>query len=82
MLNKSSLTFSLPLPLPTPQEIPELYNYMSHQIIDVSTIMNLSGKWKPDVLVGKPDQQGGSHRAMSDVVHSIETLKYFKAKLW
>jgi len=64
------------------KEIPELYNYMSHQIIDVSTIMNLSGKWKPDVLIGKPDQQGGSHRAMSDVVHSIETLKYFKAKLW
>ncbi|GMH82743.1 hypothetical protein TL16_g09365 [Triparma laevis f. inornata] len=64
------------------KEIPEVYAHMSHQIIDVSTIINLSGKWKPEVLIGKPDQQGGNHRAMSDVVYSIETLKFFKGKLW
>lgn len=64
------------------KEIPSLYSYMSHQIIDVSTIMNLSGKWKPSALIGRPDQQGASHRAMSDVVHSIETLKFFKKNLW
>ena len=64
------------------KEIPALYSYMSHQIIDVSTIMNLSGKWKPDVMIGRPEQQGGSHRAMSDVIYSIETLKFFKKNLW
>jgi oligoribonuclease len=64
------------------KEIPALYNYMSHQIIDVSTIMNLSGKWKPAALIGKPDQQKGNHRAMYDVVHSIETLKHLKQQLW
>ena len=64
------------------REIPALYGYMSHQIIDVSTVLNLSGKWKPSALIGRPDQEGGAHRAMSDVVHSIETLKFFKQHLW
>ena len=57
-------------------EIPELYKWMSHQIIDVSTILNLAKKWTPLKLTGKPENMNGNHRAMSDVIHSIETLKF------
>ena len=59
------------------RDIPELYTHMSHQIIDVSTILQLAAKWQPAKLYGKPQGNNG-HRAMADVFHSIETLKFLK----
>lgn len=64
------------------REMPEAYAHMSHQIIDVSTVVGLTSRWSPGDLVGRPEQTGKGHRAMSDVEHSIETLKFFKEGLW
>ena len=64
------------------REIPEAYAYMSHQIVDVSTVIGLTSRWSPEGLVGRPGQEGYGHRAMSDVEHSIETLRFFKEGLW
>lgn len=58
------------------REIPAVYNYLSHQIVDVSTILQLASRWQPAKLIGKPKAPEGNHRAMVDVVHSIETLKF------
>lgn len=60
------------------KEIKELYMYLSHQILDVSSILQCGSKWAPLKLIGKPENTSG-HRAMSDVVHSIETLKFLRA---
>lgn len=65
------------------REMPEIYDYMSHQIIDVSTLLTLSSKWVPTKLLGRPGNvAGGAHRAMSDVLYSIETLKFCKQEFF
>jgi oligoribonuclease len=64
------------------ERIPAVYAHMSHQIIDVSTVLNLLSRWLPSVLNGLWSQGGGdnghktAHRAMEDIERSISTLKY------
>lgn len=65
------------------REMPEIYDYMSHQIIDVSTILTLSSKWIPTKLIGRPNNTAGSaHRAMADVLYSIETLRFCRGQFF
>ena len=64
------------------REIPLLYAHMSHQIIDVSTILQVAGKWQAEKLYDKPTQDGSGHRAMDDVLHSIVALKFLKERFF
>jgi oligoribonuclease len=62
--------------------MPEVVDWMSHRCIDVSTILNLASKWYPQKLIGKPSSGSLAHRAMPDVEHSIETLKFLKNEIF
>ena len=56
--------------------MPTVYEYMSHQIIDVSTVMTFINMNDPSQLIKRPRIVGMAHRAMADVEYSIQTLKY------
>lgn len=65
------------------REMPELYKHVSHQIIDVSSVMALGYSWATVKMEGRPRQEEGgtrgAHRAIGDVDFSIETLKFLRA---
>lgn len=62
--------------------MPAIYEHMSHQIIDVSTVLGLCARWNPKVLSGlwnentKDENTNTAHRAMYDVERSISALQY------
>eukprot|EP00732_Lithocolla_globosa_P005932 Lithocolla_globosa_v1_NODE_6506_length_1076_cov_5.807052.p1 type:complete len:318 gc:universal NODE_6506_length_1076_cov_5.807052:99-1052(+) len=64
----------------------KIYDFFSHQIIDVSTISGLMERWSPqlrqplqDTLYKKEEgQKTRQHRAMDDITRSIEMLKFYK----
>lgn len=62
------------------RQMPMVYNYMSHQILDISTILNAATIWAPSSeLSDRPSYRGGvGHRAMRDVLHSLADLKFLK----
>ena len=44
--------------------------------IDVSTIKELTKRWYPEVASGVVKKAG--HRALDDIVESIEELRYYR----
>jgi oligoribonuclease len=44
--------------------------------IDVSTIKELTKRWYPTIASGVVKKAG--HRALDDIIESIEELKYYK----
>ncbi len=58
--------------------MPTLDSYLHYRIIDVSSIKELVRRWAPDVLdqVEKSD----SHRALQDIMESIEELRLYRRK--
>ncbi len=55
--------------------MPELSAFLHYRNIDVSTIKELVLRWYDDVNVPK---KGASHRAMDDILESIEELRYYR----
>ncbi|MCW8106920.1 oligoribonuclease [Alteromonas ponticola] len=56
--------------------MPELEEYFHYRSIDVSTIKELTKRWKPEVLSGFTKK--GVHLALDDIRESIEELKYYR----
>lgn len=56
--------------------MPELENFLHYRNIDVSTLKELAMRWNPDVL-GKV-QKKESHRALDDILESIEELQIYR----
>ena len=56
--------------------MPEVESFFHYRNVDVSSIKELIKRWKPELLDGYRKQ--GGHRAMSDVLESIEELRYYK----
>lgn len=54
-----------------------LISYRHYRQIDVSTIKLLSQQWKKEVHKSNPRKKGG-HRAMDDILESIEELRHYK----
>eukprot|EP00658_Telonema_sp_P-2_P044933 TRINITY_DN3283_c0_g1_i2.p1 TRINITY_DN3283_c0_g1~~TRINITY_DN3283_c0_g1_i2.p1 ORF type:complete len:330 (-),score=87.57 TRINITY_DN3283_c0_g1_i2:220-1209(-) len=60
-------------------QVPELYEHASHQVIDVSTFLSVMRRWTPAKLQElNKSEIGGNHRAMSDIESSLSTLKYIR----
>ncbi len=57
-------------------QMPVLYKYLHHRIIDVSSIKELYKRWRPNekLYIKHIDK----HRADSDIINSIEELKYYR----
>ncbi|PIA15648.1 REX2, RNA exonuclease 2 [Coemansia reversa NRRL 1564] len=57
--------------------MPKLTAYLSHRIIDVSSVKELARRWNHQVLQTAPYKKC-THRALDDIVESIEELRHYK----
>ena|SRR3990167_1823046 len=63
-------------------DYPNIFNFFHYRIIDVSTIFNLVERWAPDIIAdsSRGGPIGDDHRAMSDILKSIASLKVLRQK--
>ncbi len=54
----------------------ELEAFFHYRNLDVSTLKELAQRWAPELLDGF--EKKGSHKALDDVLESIEELKYYR----
>ena len=57
--------------------MPRLEAYFHYRNLDVSTVKELVRRWKPEAIKGLVKQ--GKHEALSDILESIEELKYYRS---
>ena len=58
------------------EHMPELESFLHYRNLDVSSIKELAVRWRPG-LAGGFSKKGG-HRALDDILESIEELKYYR----
>jgi oligoribonuclease len=56
--------------------MPELENYFHYRNLDVSTLKELTSRWKPEIL--KQFDKKGAHLALDDILESIEELRFYR----
>ncbi|KZZ59693.1 oligoribonuclease [Oleiphilus sp. HI0125] len=56
--------------------MPELEAYFHYRTLDVSTLKELTRRWKPEILDGFKKQ--GTHLALDDIRESIAELQYYR----
>jgi oligoribonuclease len=61
--------------------MPELVEHLHYRIIDVSSIKELARRWYPRVYFASP-KKGGGHRALADILESIDELRYYREVLF
>lgn len=59
------------------RDLPEVEAWMHYRNVDVSTIKELSKRWFPKAFYNVP-AKGGNHRALADILESIEELRYYR----
>ena len=62
------------------RDMPELIGHLHYRIVDVSSIKELARRWYPRVYFAAPRKNGG-HRALADILESIDELRYYRAAL-
>ncbi len=62
------------------RDMPELVDHLHYRVIDVSSIKELARRWYPRVYFASPRKNGG-HRALADILESIDELRYYRAAL-
>jgi oligoribonuclease len=58
--------------------MPRVDDHLHYRMIDVSTIKELSRRWYPRAYYNAP-AKGGGHRALADILESINELRYYRA---
>lgn len=58
------------------RHMPELEAYFHYRNLDVSTLKELARRWHPAVYKGVVKK--GSHKALDDILESIEELRYYR----
>ena len=61
--------------------LPEVEDWLHYRNVDVSTIKELAQRWYPTQYSGRPTKKG-SHRAMDDLLESIDELRYYRKALF
>ncbi|MBD2815524.1 oligoribonuclease [Xenorhabdus sp. Flor] len=56
--------------------MPELEKYFHYRYLDVSTLKELTRRWKPELLAGLSKKN--SHQALDDIRESIAELVYYR----
>ncbi len=59
--------------------MPELESFLHYRIVDVSSLKELASRWYPGL---KPYKKKKSHLAMSDILESIEELRYYREMIF
>ena len=60
------------------RHMPKLEAYFHYRNLDVSTLKELSKRWRPDIYAGLTKH--GKHEALADIYESIDELKYYRDK--
>jgi oligoribonuclease len=63
------------------RDMPALDEHMHYRLVDVSTIKELARRWYPRAYFASPAKNGG-HRALADILDSIEELRYYREALF
>lgn len=64
-------------------EMPRFYNYLNHQIVDLSSFLRMGGIWLPEKMKARQSRQSKyNHRALNDVEDSIESLAWIRENLF
>ena len=59
----------------------ELDEYLHYRMVDVSSIKELARRWFPRIYFGQPPK-GLAHRALADIMESIEELAYYRRTMF
>ncbi len=62
------------------KHMPDLEQYFHYRYLDVSTLKELTRRWKPELLEGFSKQ--GSHLALDDIHDSIAELRYYREHIF
>ena len=63
------------------RDMPTLDAFLHYRIVDVSSIKELSRRWYPRAYFAAPPKRG-NHRALADILESIEELRYYRAAIF
>lgn len=63
------------------RDMEELDAFLHYRIVDVSSIKELSRRWFPRAYFAAPAKRG-NHRALADILESIEELRYYRAAIF
>jgi oligoribonuclease len=63
------------------RDLPALDAHLHYRMVDVSSIKELARRWYPRVYFNAPGKNGG-HRALADILESIEELKYYRKAMF
>ena len=58
------------------RSMPKLEAFFHYRNLDVSSIKELANRWRPDIC--NRFVKSGGHRALNDVLDSIEELKFYR----
>ena len=63
------------------RDMKDLDGFLHYRIVDVSSIKELSRRWYPRAYFAAPAKRG-NHRALADILESIEELRYYRAAIF
>ncbi len=63
------------------RDMPHLDAFLHYRIVDVSSIKELARRWYPRAYFAAPLKRG-NHRALADILESIEELRYYRAAIF
>ncbi len=61
--------------------MPEVIDHLHYRIVDVSSVKELARRWYRRSFEEAPVKQGG-HRALADILESIQELRYYREVLF
>jgi len=63
------------------RDMPALDDWLHYRMVDVSSIKELARRWYPRVYFNAP-KKGGGHRALADILESVQELKYYRSAVF
>ncbi|MEO6713450.1 MAG: oligoribonuclease [Mycobacteriales bacterium] len=61
--------------------MPDIDKHLHYRMIDVSSIKELARRWHPKIYQKAP-VKGGGHRALADILESVEELRYYRSAMF
>ena len=63
------------------RDMGELDAWLHYRMVDVSSVKELAKRWYPRAYYNSPKKDGG-HRALADILESIDELRYYRAAIF
>ncbi len=63
------------------RDMPGLDTWLHYRMVDVSSVKELARRWYPRVYFAAP-KKGGGHRALADILESVQELRYYRSALF